>query len=139
MTADGSGPRFFLDRGLGSVSVPTGLRDRNWHVTTMDERYGRDVSQEVADVDWIREATERGECLPTKDVAVAPNPSEAWVVFNCEARVFTITNARMPGPAMLDRSVLHEAAVLRWAPRTRPPFVLGLGPTEAKRLRLDLQ
>lgn len=139
MTGDGSAPRFFLDRGLGSVFVPSGLRERGWHVTTMDERYGPDRSQDIADVDWIRDATERGECLLTKDVAIAHNPAEAWVVFNCEARVFTITNARMPGPMMLAQLVLHEAAVFRWAQRTRPPFVLGLGPTDAKRLRLKLE
>ena len=138
MTVDGSGPRFFLDRGLGSVFVPNGLRDRGWHVTTMDERYGSSVSQEVADVDWIREATERGECLITKDVAIARNPAEAEVVYNCDARVFAITNARITGLEMLARLVRHEPAIFRWAQRTPPPFVLGLGPTGVARVRLTL-
>lgn len=139
MTSDGSGPKFFLDRGLGSIIVPNGLRARGWCVTTMDERYGSDASQGIADVEWILEATERGECLITKDVAIAYNPAEAAVVCNCDARVFTILNAQMTGPAMLDRLVLHEATVFRWARRTRPPFVLGLGPADYRRLPLKLE
>lgn len=131
-------PRFFLDRGLGSVFVPTGLRARGWQITTMDERYGASASQNVADVDWIRDATSLGDCLLTKDVAIARNPTEAEVVFNCDARVFTITNAGLTGPEMLARLLQHEAAVFRWARRTRPPFVLGLGPKTAVRLRLNL-
>lgn len=138
MTADGSSPQFFLDRGLGSVIVPSGLRDRGWHFTTMDERYGPDASQEVADVDWIREATERGECLITKDVAIARNPAEAEVVYNCDARVFAITNAQITGPAMQARLIQHEVVIFRWARRTPPPFVLVLGPTGVARVRLTL-
>lgn len=138
MTPSADGPSFFLDRGLGSRLVPTGLRARGWQVTTMDERYGVLASQDVADVDWIREASARGDCLLTKDVAIARNPTEAEVVFNCDARVFTITNAHLTGPEMLTRLLQHEAAVFRWARRTPPPFVLGLGPTTAARLRLNL-
>jgi hypothetical protein len=138
MTPSADGPRFFLDRGLGSRFVPDGLRARGWHVTTMDERYGVLASQEVADVDWIREAAALGDCLLTKDVAIARNPTEAEIVFNCDARVFTITNAHLPGPEMLARLIQHENAVFRWARRTPPPFVLGLGPTSAKRLKLHL-
>ena len=138
MTPAGHEPRFFLDRGLGSRFVPAGLRARGWQVTTMDERYGVSASQDVADVDWIREASALGECLLTKDVAIARNPTEAEVVFNCDARVFTITNAHLPGPEMLARLIQHEAAIFRWARRTPPPFVLGLGPTTTARLRLNL-
>lgn len=138
MTPGASGPQFFLDRGLGSVIVPSGLRDRGWHVTTMDERYGPAESQDVADVDWIRDATGRGECLITKDVAIARNPAEAEIVHYCNARVFAITNARITGPQMVARLVQHEEAIFRWALRTPPPFVLGLGPTGIARVRLHL-
>lgn len=138
MTASAARPSFFLDRGLGSVIVATGLRAHGWRVTTMDERYGASASQGVADVDWIREATELGDCLLTKDTAIARNPAEAEVIYNCDARVFTITNARIPGPDMLERFLLHEAVVFGWAQRTRPPFVLGLGPSKAARILLKL-
>lgn len=48
------------------------------------------------------------------------------------------TNAHLTGPKMLARLIQHEAAVFRWARRTRPPFVLGLGPTTATRFPLRL-
>lgn len=129
---------FFLDRGLGSVLVPEGLRAHGWRVTTMDERYGVAASQDIADVDWIRDATEVGDCLLTKDSAMARNPTEAQTIYACDARVFTITNARITGPDLLARLLLHQAAVFRWAHRARPPFVLGLGPTSVARIRLNL-
>lgn len=69
----------------------------------------------MVDVDWIREASALGECLLTKDVAIARNPTEAEVIYNCDVRVFTVTNAQIAGPQMLARLVLHEAAVFRWA------------------------
>jgi len=138
MSSSQAEPRFFLDRGLGSVLIATGLRERGWLVTTMDERYGTDVSQSVADIDWIREASERGECLLTKDAAIARNAVEAEIVYNCDARVFALTNAKLTGPVMLSRFLLHEGAVFRWAARTRPPFVLGLDETRVRRLKLNL-
>ena len=49
--------RFFADRGLGSRILPAKLRDAGWKITTMDERYGVMVSQDLDDPDWIREAT----------------------------------------------------------------------------------
>ncbi|MGC0145035.1 hypothetical protein [Pseudactinotalea sp. Z1732] len=70
-------PRFFLDRGLGSQLVPSGLRERGWLLTTMDERYGAVASQEIEEADWIRDACARGECFLTKDSAIARNPTEA--------------------------------------------------------------
>lgn len=42
------------------------------------------------------------------------------------------------GSEVLARFLQHEADVFRWARRTRPPFVLGLGPRATGRLRLNL-
>jgi len=63
--------RFFLDRGLGSRVVPARLRAAGRQLTTMDERYGVAESQNVSDVDWIEDATNRGEILLSKDLAIA--------------------------------------------------------------------
>jgi hypothetical protein len=48
--------RFFLDRGLGARIVPQALRRAGWTLETMDERYGKAVSQEIRDTQWIEEA-----------------------------------------------------------------------------------
>lgn len=47
---------FFLDRGMGSKLVPSGLRTLGWTLTTMDERYGPETSQSVPDPKWIRDS-----------------------------------------------------------------------------------
>jgi hypothetical protein len=71
------GLRFFIDRGVGSFVVPNGLRDAGWSVVTMDERYGLQESQGVADPVWIADAAARDEVLITKDRNVAKRPFEA--------------------------------------------------------------
>jgi hypothetical protein len=137
VTEPDQSPKFFLDRGIGSVFVPEGLRENGWQVTTMDERYGTEASQDVADIDWIREATERGESLVTKDTAIARVPVEAQVVHMCDARVFTITSARITGPQMLERLLYNEQTVFRWASRTPAPFVLGIYENRTARIPLN--
>jgi hypothetical protein len=94
-------PRFFLDRGMGSLVVPRALRHAGWLVTTMDERYGSGPSQNIADVDWISDASSRGECIVAKDAAIARRSHEAATVAMCDARVFAITNAQITGPSMV--------------------------------------
>lgn len=103
----------------------------------MDERYGFEVSQEIADIDWIRDASERGECILTKDTAIARNPVEARIVNMCEARVITVTNQRVPAVTALGWLVENEAAIVRWALRTTAPFVLGVYPQRVQRLRIN--
>ncbi|MEU4834917.1 hypothetical protein [Streptosporangium sp. NPDC023615] len=72
-----SGLTFFLDRGLGSKIVPNALREAGWFLETMDERYGKDDSQRIDDVQWIEEATIRGDILLCKDLAITRNLVEA--------------------------------------------------------------
>lgn len=129
-------PRFFMDRGLGARIVPTALRDAGWQVVTMDERYGADVSQLVDDVTWIREASEVGECLLTKDAAVARRPAEAHQIRMSDARVFALKRARATGPEMAAWLLAHENAIMRWATRVPAPFVLGIWPNRVGRVTL---
>lgn len=102
----------------------------------MDERYGTDVSQEVDDATWIRDASARGECLLTKDVWIARRPAEAQQVVMSEARVFALKNARLTGEAMAGLFVLHGPSIVRWATRVSGPFVCGVGPRGLARVRL---
>lgn len=130
-------PRFFLDRGLGSRIVPDGLRAAGWHVSTMDERYGKQVSLGLADVDWIREATAAGECLLTKDTAIARRPAEAMAVVMNDARVFTLAAAQLTGQEMLHWFLVNESAIFRMALRASPPYVVAVGPgVKVQRKRL---
>lgn len=137
MPFEDSQPRFFLDRNLGSRIIPDGLREHGWLLTTMDERYGFERSQEIADIDWIRESSHRGECILTKDTAIARNPVEARIVHMCNARVVTVTNQRVPAATVLSWLIANETAIGRWALRTLPPFILGVYERRVQRLRLN--
>ena len=135
MSAAGPEPRFFMDRGLGSLLVPDGLRAAGWQVVTMDERYGPRRSQGVSDVDWIRDASQRGECLLTKDAAVASRPAEAEAIYMNDSRVFALARANVIGPTMLMWFLANERAIHRMT-RAKPPFVMAVGPDRLRRKRL---
>jgi hypothetical protein len=121
-----SGLTFFLDRGLGSVIVPTALREAGWTLETMDERYGKADSQRIQDEQWIEEATIRGDVLLCKDLQIANGPLEAQALYASGARVFGMANAALTGPEMCRRFLLHEAKIVGYAKRVTVPFVFAI-------------
>ncbi|MGH3902700.1 MAG: hypothetical protein ACRDTE_00635 [Pseudonocardiaceae bacterium] len=127
---------FFLDRGLGSVVVPGALRAWGWQLTTMDERYGAEVSQCVSDADWIGEAARRGEVLLCKDRAIARGPVEAMAVYYNDARVFALAHAGVTGPDMADLFLAAERRIVRMAGRATGPYVVSVSRDVLRRLRL---
>ncbi|GAB3614462.1 hypothetical protein GCM10027415_28020 [Humibacter ginsengisoli] len=127
--------RFFIDRGVGSRIVPEGLRAAGWIVLTMDERYGMAKSQLVDDPVWIREASERGEVLITKDRNVAKRPFEAEAISAAEARVLVIASGNLTGQEALTRLVSNETRIER-AAADPGPWVLGVYAERLGRIRL---
>jgi hypothetical protein len=126
--AAGSGLRFFLDRGLGSLVVPRALRAAGWVLETMDERYGADRSQEIQDTQWIEEATLRGDILLCKDLAIARNTLEAQVIYMTSARAFALSNAALAGPAMAQWYLGNEEKIVTTACRAEGPYVMAVNP-----------
>ncbi|MDR1189899.1 MAG: hypothetical protein LBK95_21000 [Bifidobacteriaceae bacterium] len=130
-------PRFFIDRNMGFRIVPGGLRKRGWLLTTMDERYGKERSQQIDDVDWIADASALGECLLTGDAGIAHRPAEAAVIWMTEAKAFVPGRNSATGPAQLERLVAEEGAIMRWALRASGPFVLNVEAGRLRRLRIN--
>jgi hypothetical protein len=85
-------PRFFLDRGLGGRIVPEALRSAGWSCVTMNERYGARAGESLADVEWIADASERGEVSLCKDKQIAWNPNES-MVRGCSRRTKGVSSA----------------------------------------------
>lgn len=110
-----SGLTFFLDRGLGSRIVPNALRAAGWVLETMDERYGKDESQQIEDVRWIEEATLRGDILLCKDLAITRNLVEARVIYMSGARIFALSNAGVVGKEMASIFLANEAKIIHMA------------------------
>jgi hypothetical protein len=130
------GLAFFLDRGLGSRIVPDALRAAGWVLETMDERYGKDDSQRIADVQWIEEATLRQNILLCKDLAITRNLVEARVIYMSGARIFALANANVVGKEMANIFLSNEQKIVNAARRVTEPFVFAVGYDGLRRTRV---
>lgn len=120
------GLRFFCDRSLGDHGVPAALRAAGWELVSMRERYGSVTAQRLADIDWIRDATQEGEVLLTGDKAIAKRPLEARAVITAGARVFALGSSQLTGPQKAERFLAHERAIFRRARRDGGPYVISV-------------
>lgn len=73
-------PKFFIDRSLGRVAVPAGLREDGWDVVTLAEHYGMPRDEEVADTEWIADAASRGWPILMKDKRIRHRSAEIEAV-----------------------------------------------------------
>ncbi|SFK52433.1 hypothetical protein SAMN05216275_12793 [Streptosporangium canum] len=131
-----SGLTFFLDRGLGSRIVPNTLREAGWVLETMDERYGKDESQRIADTQWIEEATIRGDILLCKDLAITHNLVEARVIYMSGARIFALAKADVVGREMADLFLGNEFRIINAVRRVTEPFVFAVSHNGLRRTRV---
>ena len=134
--ARSSGFTFFTDRGLGSRIVPASLRKAGWMLETMDERYGKDGSQRVADVQWIEDGSSRGDIWRCQDLQLAPNPLEARLTYMSGARVFGLAKADVSGPDMALWLLSNEGRIVDYAKRVTEPFVFAVGPARLRRVQI---
>ena len=118
--------RFFVDRGLGSKILPSRLRECGWQVTTMDERYGASISQDLPDPEWIREASNRGEILLCKDLAIVRNALEAEAISLCSARVFALASASITMDAGANWYLANEQRIIDVILHREGPFVFAI-------------
>lgn len=109
---------FFVDRSLGSEIVPAALREAGLTVHVLADVYPghEDVDDDV----WIPEATENGWVLLTKDTAVRRNQAEKDAVEGSAARMFSIPNANMTGPALAERLVHNRHRIIQYARKPGP-------------------
>ena len=128
--------RFFCDRSLGDHHVPNALRSAGWVVVSMRERYGSVSAQQLADIDWIRDATSEGEILLTGDKAIAKRPLEARAVNIAGARVFALGSSQLTGDAKAQRLLDNERAIFRRADTTRGPYIFSVTGHGLQTLRL---
>lgn len=128
--------RFFSDRSLGDHEVPGALRAAGWNVVSMRERYGSVTAQQLADIDWIRDATDHGEVLLTGDKAIAKRPIEARAVLAAGARVFALGNSQLIGREKGRRLLDHERAIFRRARVNPGPYIFSVTGQGLRALKL---
>lgn len=102
-----AGPRlrYFLDRSLGAVVVPTALREAGFDVETMRERYGERRAQRILDVDWLADVGPTGMVVLMKDKRIRTRPAEQQAVLRHAVRCFCVASGNMTGEAMGQRSL----------------------------------
>ncbi|MFI7537388.1 hypothetical protein [Streptosporangium sp. NPDC049376] len=102
----------------------------------MDERYGKDESQRIADTQWIEEATIRGDILICKDLAITHNAVKARVIYMSGARVFALAKANVVGKEMAELLLSNEERIVEAAKRVTEPFVFAVSHNGLRRTRI---
>jgi hypothetical protein len=102
----------------------------------MRERYGSVTAQQLADVDWIRDAVAEGEVLLTGDKAIAKRPIEARAVVAAEARMFALGKNQLTGTQKARRFLDHERAIFRRASTQVGPYVVSISERGLETLKL---
>jgi hypothetical protein len=121
-------PRFFLDRNLGRITVPRGLREAGVDVISLAKRYGVPNDEDVTDIQWMRDAAEHGEAVLMCDDAIRKkNPEERRVLAEVALQAF-IVNAQLPATEVIKRFLDNREAIDR-ACRSPGPFVYRLHPS----------
>lgn len=92
----------------------------------MRERYGSVTAQQLADIDWIEDATSEGEILLTGDKAIAKRPLEARAVVAAGARVFALGSSQLTGEAKAKRLLDHDRAIFRRSDSKQGPYIFSV-------------
>lgn len=110
-------PEVFVDRSLGSIEVPNGLRAVGFAVHTMSAVYGEARAQELDDVEWIPDAVELRWVIFSKDIGLTTDPERAKII-ECSARVFLVPDTQARAATLIQRYVDNR---FRIALRARKP------------------
>ena len=113
-------PKFFLDRSLGRVAVPSLLRAAGWDLVTLAEHYGVPNDERVSDPEWIRDAAVRGWPILMKDKRIRYRKAEIDAVIQYQARCFVITKGDLSSGEMASRLLTVGQAIFDVAAQPGP-------------------
>lgn len=113
MTVVRDRPHFFVDRSLGRVRVPNGLRAAGWDLTTLAEHYGIPADEAVDDVAWLTVAGAHGWAVLMKDDRIRRRPAEATALGAARVHAFCIANANIRSSAQIELFLAHESAIFQ--------------------------
>ena len=104
-------PKFFLDRSLGRIAVPSRLRAAGWDLVTLAEHYGTPADEQIADVQWIRDAATHGWPILMKDKRIRYRRAEIDAVVQHRAQCFVITRGNLTSAEIADRFQASKRAI----------------------------
>jgi len=104
-------PKFFLDRSLGRIAVPSRLRAAGWELVTLAEHYGVPDDEQIADTQWIRDAAGCGWPILMKDKRIRYRRAEIDSVIQHQARCFVITRGDLTSAETAHRFLANRRAI----------------------------
>lgn len=113
-------PHFFVDRSLGSVTVPRLLREADWELTTLAEHYGKPADEHVADVDWLALAGQNHWAVLMKDEKVRYRAAERAALVDAGVRAFCLASGNLKSADMAKLFIQHRATIWQRASGDEP-------------------
>jgi hypothetical protein len=113
-------PRFFLDRSLGRIAVPTLLRASGLELVTLAERYGVPADQNVSDEVWLKEAGKRRELVLFKDRRIRYRTAERAAIVRFKVQCFCISSGNLTGEEMASRILANLDRIIEVSTQPGP-------------------
>jgi hypothetical protein len=112
-------PVFFVDRSLGSVDVPAGLRAAGATIEIHDDHF----PQTQADVAWLPTVGGAGWVVLTKDRRIRTRKLEAQALMDAGVGPFVLTAGDVTGAEMAEALVKALPRMRRMAAKLVRPFI----------------
>jgi hypothetical protein len=105
-----SQPEFFVDRSLGRIQVPDGLRAAGWNLRTHFEIFGaRD--EEIADIEWLELCGREELPVLSKDRHLRYRPQEIAAIRHHRVKAFVLTHGSLRAVEQVSRFDRSRAAI----------------------------
>ena len=128
-------PDLFIDRSLGRLRVPQGLRAAGLRLVTLAEHYGIPADENVEDTTWLRDVGQLGWAVFMKDAEIRRRRTEQRALIDGQVRAFCLTRQDLPAAEMIARFVANLPAIT--AACTKPgPFIYAVQAKRIERLRI---
>lgn len=113
------GTIFFIDRCLGGINMANFLRELSILVEVHDDHFRKDAQ----DIDWIREVTNRGWVILTRDESIGRNNLEKLAVFDAKARLFALVSKQATHRLLRDIMQKAYPNILDFLEKNNAPFM----------------
>jgi hypothetical protein len=110
---------FFVDESLGSIKVPTALRQLGVRVEIHADHFAPGTPDRL----WLAVVGERGWATLTKDRHVRTRQSEVAQIIESNSVAFVLASANLSGEEMAAAYVKALPRMLNMLRNTRRPFV----------------
>jgi len=123
---------FFVDRSLGRLAVPAGLRVGGWDIRTLADVYGAD-EETVADVAWLELCGRRGWVVLAKDKRIRYRPAEIDAIRRFGVRAFVLTSGNLTSAQQVERFLANGERIAR-ACAEDGPFLYAVHATRIEKM-----